>query len=150
MAMAARSPEDGDQLVPFDAWHQEVASQVQQLDLIEKRQSGMSAREVAIGAEGVDETPVLPLHVDDEGPASYRRCRRQVLMHDTSTLASRRISVTTRPKTSAPTRPTTPTRTPILARSTAAFAAQPPMVSSMLSAVTSSPAAGRCEMGVQT
>ena len=45
--------------------------------------------------------------------------------------------MTTRPKTSAPTRPTIPTPTPIFARSTAALAAQPPIVSNMPSAMMS-------------
>ena len=43
-----------------------------------------------------------------------------------------------------------PTRTCIFARSTAALAAQPPMVSNMPSEVTNSPAAGMCAIGVQT
>src|SRR5581483_4242504 len=52
-----------------------------------------------------------------------------------------------RPNASSPTQPTAATRTPSLARSIAAFDAQPPMFSSRWSVITSSPAFGQCEMG---
>ena len=48
------------------------------------------------------------------------------------------------------TRPTTADETSILARSTATLAAQPPMVSRMRSARTTSPSAGNRATGVQT
>jgi hypothetical protein len=67
-----------------------------------------------------------------------------------STPCSRSISPTTRPNTSLPTRPATLARTPMRVRSTATFAAQPPMVSRKRSVSTSSPAAGTCVIGLQT
>ena len=65
----------------------------------------------------------------------------------TLTPAADSVSMTNRPKGSWPTRPTTPTRTPKRAKSTATFDAQPPILSGRREQMATSPAAGKWSIG---
>ena len=108
----------------------------------------VGGREALVGAEGVDEAAVLPLHVDDQRLArGQRRGRRRARRR------RRRGRPASRPRTGRRRRRRPcrrpPTRTPSRARSIAAFEAQPPMFRTSSSAMTSSPAAGRWSIGVQ-
>ena len=61
--------ENGNQLFLRDAGHHEIAAKVEYSDLIQKLQWNVGRPEVAIGAERVDEAPILALYVDDKGLA---------------------------------------------------------------------------------
>ena len=63
---SAGGGEHRNQLFLRDRGQNEIAAEVQHLDLIQHFERNVGRPEIAIGAERVDEAAILPLHIDDE------------------------------------------------------------------------------------